>query len=436
VNAPTTQHYVIVCDRVFDPDRKCLTAKVIEVKDGRFVSVEPMAAFVHREPDVEVFDLLGFTLCAPLVDPHVHYYMNPWPLDPGGRLPPGGAALEEEVRNGVQRLAEARLAGVGLVRDLGDPHGINIAVARQAAEDVALPRALVAGAGIYREGRYGRFIGEPVQSSEELNRMVLRRAINPQIDVIKLIPTGIINFRKGAVTSAPQFTREELQTAVGIAHDHGKMVAAHCSGEAGIRIAVEAGIDFIEHGYFISRETMDLLGEKSLVWTPTFAPVQAQWNHAACCGWDDETKAHLRRILDDHAEMLRYASAQGVCIMAGSDAGSPGVPHGGGLLRELEIMQEAGIPCLDLLAMATTLAASWVAPDKGLGRIAPGNPADFIAIRGAVGRDIANLRAVEWVARDGRVSRGHSPRMETDPDAESYGLQDSLPGSPLEAVPS
>ena len=107
----------------------------------------------------------------------------------------------------------------------------------------------------------------------------------------------IVNFKKATVTGAPQFTREQCETAVRIAHDAGKPVAAHCSGDAGVRVAVEAGVDFIEHGYFMSRETMDLLIERELAWTPTLIPVHAQWNHGKCCGWNVETRLRMEDIL-------------------------------------------------------------------------------------------------------------------------------------------
>jgi imidazolonepropionase-like amidohydrolase len=437
MKGPVSSHYVILCDRVFDPETKTMSARAVEVKDGTFASVKPLTHFPLLAAGLEVFDLFGHILLPPLVDPHIHAYMNPWPLDPKARSAPGSGAFDEELDAARARLTTAHLAGIGLVRDLGDPHGINVALAGLSQTDPALPRVLAAGAAVYREGKYGRFIGFPVKDGEGLARAVRRLVDDPRIDAVKLIPTGIINFQKGEVVAFPQFSLEELRTGFQIAHDHGKAVVAHSSGERGIRIAVEAGVDFIEHGYFISKETMDLLREKALIWTPTFAPVQAQWNHAACCGWDAETTGNLRRILDGHAEMLCYAHSIGVCIMAGSDAGSPGVPHGGGLIRELELMEAAGLPADELLAMATTRAAGWILDEKEAGRIAPGRPADFIAVRGDASRRIGELRRVEWVSRNGRVCRGRAPQMETDVEAETYGIKPRAipPPAPFESRP-
>ena len=422
MDVPRQSEFSIWCDRVFESETMRFAPKSIRVAKGRFQSVEPLENFDAPEGET-ILDLRGSAMAPPLVDPHIHVYMNPWPLDPSARAIPGSRERTEEIQLARRRMEDAHLAGLGWGRDLGDPLGVNLAVAEDAKSNPALPRILASGCAVYLEGRYGRFIGKPVADREGLCQAVMALINDPRVDLVKLIPTGIVNFKKGLVTAPPQFSTADLRAAVTIAHDHGKKVAAHCSGEPGIRHAVEAGVDFIEHGYFIERETMELLAEKQLVWTPTLAPVHAQWNHAKTCGWDDVVKANIRSILDNHLETLSQARQTGVKIMAGSDAGSPGVPHGGGLIRELELMETAGFSPLELLAMATTRAVCWIHGETETDRIAPGAPADFIVFRGNLQvQGISVLRHLEWVARDGIVRPGSPPAMESDDGAENYGL--------------
>lgn len=423
MSVPSGNSFLIFCDRVFDPLTRSCSPRAIEVRDGWISSIKPLDnAMAQGASLLPLFDLRGNVLLPPLIDGHIHSYMNPWPLNPKFRVLPGVKNFDEELHMAIGRLEEAFLAGVGLVRDLGDPLGINLAAVELAASHTGLPRVLASGPGLFKDGRYGRFIGVPIQDQASLLAQIRKLSADSRVQLIKLVPTGIINFKKGCVTTEPQLTLEELKAAVELAHELGKKVSAHCSGEDGIRRAVEAKVDFIEHGYFISRATMDLLAKNNLVWTPTLAPVHVQWNHATCCGWSEEVRGHLRRILDQHAEMVRYAHSNGVRIMAGSDAGGVGVAHGGGLWLELRLLQEAGLPVGEILAMATAKSAGWMGlPGRAEG-LRVGESADFVAFEGPVTGDLKHLDRIRWVARAGKVVEARVPKMESDEDAESLGM--------------
>ncbi len=428
---PRGARYRILCDRVFDPESQQCAALQIDVSNGTIESVAPLTESSLNESSLsetvgELFDLRGQTLIPPLVDTHVHVYLDAWPLDPKQREMPGSGEPEKERAAALGRMKQALLAGVGAIRDLGDPHGVNLDAADDAASLTELPHVVTAGAGLFREGRYGRFLGRPVADGEALLTGARQAAEDPRVDVVKLIMTGIVNFKKAMVTGVPQFTLEECESAVQIAHEAGKPVAAHCSGDAGVRVAVEAGVDFIEHGYFMSRETMDLLIERALVWTPTIIPVHAQWNHSDCCGWDAETRDRMEGILADHAELVRYAHAAGARILAGSDAGASGVGHGGGLWSELRLLEQAGLSAPRLLRMATLDAARCLGLDDVVGRIRPGMSADMVAFAGRVDEDLAHLESITWAMRAGRVLKAERPWLESDPQAETYGTAESI----------
>jgi len=429
MSAPLSDTYSIVCDRIYDPVARAVRCGRMAVRGGHFGTFQE---HVRIQPGAgeHIFDLRGLTMLPSAVDAHVHLSLDPWPLAPSLRAAPPAANGAGERAEAQARLRETFLSGVGLVRDLGDPHGINLSMAAAAEHADDLPRVLTSGPGLHRKGRYGRFIGLPFANRSDLLRAVRQRLAPPGVHLLKLIVTGIINFKRGAVTAPPQFELDELKAAVELAHDLGKRVAAHASGEDGVRMAVEAGVDFVEHAYFISKETMELLAARKLVWTPTFLPVHAQWARAEVCGWDKAVREHLRRILDGHALMLRHAMKLGVRVLPGSDAGGAGVAHGGGLWDELRLLHEAGASIGDLLETATVKARAWLLERPPNSPFAPGCPADYIAVEGELDRDLGAAANLRWVARDGRVWPARRPRSVHDPEAVRYGLPESAASCP------
>jgi imidazolonepropionase-like amidohydrolase len=173
-------------------------------------------------------------------------------------------------------------------------------------------------------------------------------------DEIKLILTGIIDFDAGAVTDEPQFTAEAASLVVQSAHAAGRKVFAHCSGAKGLAVAVAAGVDSIEHGFFMSREILARMRDQQLAWVPTFCPVHFQWANPGAVGWSASTVGKLRHILDSHAEHLRLAHEIGVAVLLGTDAGSMGVEHGLAVFDEIDRFVEAGLPLQAVLAAATS----------------------------------------------------------------------------------
>src|SRR5690606_7660298 len=137
--------------------------------------------------------------------------------------------------------------------------------------------------------------------------------------------TGIINFAKGSVTAPPQMTTDELKALVSAARSLNKQTFAHASGDAGIEHAIQAGVDSIEHGYFLREDQLSTIRDTRVAWVPTFVPLQKQIDFADIMGWNDDVIASIRGILDQHAKMLYKAYQMGVVLIAGSDAGSVAV---------------------------------------------------------------------------------------------------------------
>jgi imidazolonepropionase-like amidohydrolase len=258
------------------------------------------------------------------------------------------------------------------------------------------------GAAIYHHGRYGSFMAGALETYPTPRACVEAR-VAAGADRIKLIPTGIINFKAAAVTSEPQMTTEEVAQLVAAAKSFDRQTFAHASGDLGLDRAIEGGVDSIEHGFFLRDDQLARLRDLRTAWVPTFAPVQAQLDHADLMGWDAGVRGNLQKILDRHAATLVRAHALGVLIVAGSDAGSYGVAHGHGLLRELELMERAGLPSLAVLHAATGAGSGRFGYKEKFGRIQPGDRSRFILTRHSPLETVANLRKPRTVIFDGAV---------------------------------
>lgn len=289
-----------------------------------------------------------------LVDAHVHVFLDGGQLDATRRADYLKAPVEEMQAVTVRNARAAMACGVTLVRDAGDRYGLNHWLRARAAADFGLPAVRSAGLGLKRPKRYGAFMGRDVASSDEIVAAVHELALD--CDDIKLILTGIIDFEAGRVAGEPQFDRESAELVVRTAHALGKRVFAHCSGEAGLDVAIGAGVDSIEHGFFMRADQAQAMADKGIAWTSTFAPVHFQWACPEVAGWSPRTVENIARILGNHAENLVRAEDAGVTLLCGSDAGSHGVRHGEGLIEELQWLRDAGLSVEVVLRAATGAA--------------------------------------------------------------------------------
>ena len=147
-------------------------------------------------------------------------------------------------------------------------------------------------------------------------------------DFIKIMTTGILDFNDhGKITGQP-LDKEEVKEMVHIAHEEGFAVMSHTNGDYGVQAAIEAGADSVEHGNYISEETISMLADSSTVWVPTLVTVR---NLMGSGRYDSQI---LARIAAQGEENLRLAYRAGVKVALGSDGGAYMVPHGWGLMDE------------------------------------------------------------------------------------------------------
>ncbi|MCB1543025.1 MAG: amidohydrolase family protein [Methylobacteriaceae bacterium] len=316
---------------------------LISVEDGRIAAID-------RRATEAPFDQRVAFVMPGLVEAHAHLFLDGGELDFDKRNAYLDAPKDEMLRVARENIARNAAAGVTLVRDAGDRYGVNDAIrAEQRGGRVAVRSP---GLGVKRPKRYGGFMARDIEAGGDVAPVVADMAATA--DDIKIILTGIIDFAAGEVKGAPQFNEEELRAIVTTAHAYGKRTFAHCSGLEGLKVAVAAGVDSIEHGFFMTPDILDVMADKRIAWVPTVSPVHFQWARPELAGWDANTIGNLRRILDGHAEHIGLAHRKGVELVAGSDAGSPGVVHGAALVDEIFHFVDAGVPMAAALEAATT----------------------------------------------------------------------------------
>jgi imidazolonepropionase-like amidohydrolase len=381
-------HCAVLVDGWFDGEQRHPGPTTLKVVDGRLAGVMPGD---HGDELAALGWPLerGAFLLPGLVDAHAHLFLNGTPTDAGQRTAHLKRPLDELVKAARANARHALQCGVTRVRDAGDRHGINHRIREEArVPGSRLPQIRSAGLGVKRPKRYGAFMATDVGDAGSIVSCV--RDLAQTSDEIKLILTGIIDFEAGAVTDEPQFTLEEAGLVVRTAHAHGRRVMAHCSGTRGLAVAVGAGVDSIEHGFFMDRETLAKMRDADLAWTPTFCPVHFQWAHPEAVGWSANTVGNLERILQRHAEMLRIAYELGVRLLVGTDAGSMGVEHGNAVVEEIGHFIAAGLPVDAALQAATS------APRRHFGeahpRLALDAPFEALLLEDDPARDLDALR--------------------------------------------
>lgn len=344
--------FALVVDEWFDGEQRHPGRSTMKVVDGRLANV---TAGDHADAlTAQGWQVgRGAFLMPGLVDAHVHLFLDGATTDSKLRSEHLKQPLEALADAARRSAAQALASGVTRVRDGGDRYGINHRLRDEArAPGSALAQVRSVGLGVKRAKRYGAFMAADVGDDESIRSSV--RELARANDEIKLILTGIIDFDAGAVTDEPQFTLDEARSVVETAHAAGRKVMTHCSGPKGLAIAAAAGVDSIEHGFFMDRATLGLMRDQDLAWTPTFCPVHFQWAHPEAAGWSAQTVGNLRRILDSHAEHLLLAHQMGVRLLLGTDAGSMGVKHGVAVFEEIERFLEAGLPLAAVLRAATS----------------------------------------------------------------------------------
>lgn len=229
---------------------------------------------------------------------------------------------EDAVR---EHLLAWQKAGVTFVRDGGD--ALNVSkLAKTLAPEYGIDYRTPLFA-IHKKGHYGGIVGHAFRDMQEYRSLVLQAKADGA-DFIKIMISGIMDFSCFGALSEEGLPPDEIQEMIDFAHSTGMRVMAHGNGDGPVRAAVEAGVDTLEHGNYLSDSTIKLLAESPVIWVPTFAPTG---NLLGCGRFPD---SQVKKILKRQMNCVRRAFSLGAHLGLGSDAGAYLVPHGQGLFDE------------------------------------------------------------------------------------------------------
>jgi len=292
-------------------------------------------------------------------------------------------------------------AGVTTVRDLGGAESNAIALRDAIARgDHVGPTIVPAGRALCMTGGHGSFIGRETDGPWDARKGV-REQLKAGAGCIKLIATGGV-LTKGAVPGNDQLTEEEMRAAIAEAHTHGLRVAAHAIGTNGIKNALRAGVNSIEHGHLLDDEAIALFKERGAYLVPTLAAVWCIYENISGGAQPDYVVRKASEIYQRAGENIRKAWQNGVTIAGGSDAGTPYNRHQD-YAYEVELMSTVlGMTPQQALTAATSTAAELLGVDAGV--LAEGRPADLLLLDRDAGSDVRALREPRVVIKGGAVA--------------------------------
>jgi imidazolonepropionase-like amidohydrolase len=291
--------------------------------------------------------------------------------------------------------------GVTTIREIGSTENIAIDLRDAiAAGRLPGPTILAVGRPICMTGGHGWWAGREADGPWDVRKAV-REQWRSGADGIKFIATGGV-LTKGAVPGIEQLTEEELAAGIGEAHRHGMRCAAHAIGTGGIKNAIRAGVDSVEHGHLIDAEGIALMVERGTYLVPTLSAIQCIIDAGPDAGMPDFVLRKAREIAEHAATNLKAARAAGVKFAGGSDAGTPFNYHDA-YAREFELLQSMlDMSPREALATVTASAADLLGVARG--RLQPGEIADLLVLEHDIDKDPLALRNPIAVIKGGRVA--------------------------------
>ncbi|MFL6723429.1 MAG: amidohydrolase family protein [Sphingomicrobium sp.] len=381
------------------------------VDNGRIVAVRD-GHVAPAEPDARIIDLSDKTVLPGLIDSHVHLSS-----DRGGeqalladvRDDPPLHAFETQM-NGMKTLR----AGFTTVRNLGDDGGNTMALREaikrgwvqgprivDAAQSISTTGGHMDGRGALNDDLVARWQPNPENlcDSVESCRRVVRRQIDRGADVIKFATTGGVNSGTGLAT---RMFEDEARALVETAHAYGRKVAVHAHGADGIKLALRAGADSIEHGTVMDDEIIKTMKAKGTYYIPTLSTVNGYIERLAKDpnAYTPEVRKQIDWRIGITGQSLQKAYPAGVRIAFGTDAG---VSKHGRNADEFELLVKFGMPPVEALKAATVNAADLLGLANEVGTIETGKSADIIAVAGDPLQDVTVLKKVDFVMARGDV---------------------------------
>ncbi|MDN5360959.1 MAG: hypothetical protein PWP70_6 [Moorella sp. (in: firmicutes)] len=387
----------LLADNLWDGRQgDCQRQVVISIRRGRIAAVQPRG-IDSTGAGAQQMRLEGLTVLPGLIDAHVHLALDGidfqasldrW-QDPAAREKALGEALRSSLDHGLVA-----------IRDGSDGEALNL-LAREGVRTGKYPgpRVVATGMAITKKGRYGSFLGPGTTDAASVKGLIAG-LVHRGVDQIKVVVSGLVTFHLYGEVGKLEFTAAELAEIVKVAHDAGRPVMAHVNSAAGVDLALAAGVDSLEHGYFLTPAQLEVMAAQGTYWVPTVAAIANRLHSAKREVYPEKEIDIIRRTAVAQQEMIARAHHLGVQLVVGTDAGAPGVYHGESYLDELMYWYRAGVPAAAILRAATVTAAAALGLKGELGQVSPGYRPCLIAVRGNPLEDLQVLGRPEMVFID------------------------------------
>lgn len=394
----------IVGGHVVDVEKGRTLENAVVLIDGERIAAIGAAGEVEIPEDANTIDVDGRYLIPGLMNMHVH---------PGLVLPGKMAAAlanETEAALALRMASAARgmlQAGVTTIRIPGDRRHADLALDRSIRRGESIgPRIFSAGEPLVITGGHGSDAGVAYADGPYELVKEARRQVSLGASWIKILISGGIATEGGSIAEA-LMTPEEMEAVIDASHRFGAKVTAHSGSSAATSVAVDAGIDCIEHGYTLDRQVLRKMKKAGTWLVPTIVVSQPAtapfFERIGSPQWYLDRRNSVGK---KHWEMLETAIAEGVSIGLGTDQ-LPQEPNDGttATVREAEYYVEAGMTPLQALQSGTIQTARLLEADDEIGSIAVGKYADIVAVPGDPVDDISALRNLDFVMKGGTVYR-------------------------------
>ena len=387
---------------VFVGDGEILEHATVLVEGDRITGVGGGHVPVPKE--ARVIPLDGRMLLPGFIDCHVHLCLD-------GSADSTSVLVHDPVPLTTLKAArmarETLMAGITSVRDLGGTQGIDLSVRNAVKAGIIQgPRMLASGLPICMTGGHGWQFGFECDGADEVRRAA-RSQIKAGADVVKLMATGGV-LTPGVEPGSEQFTEEELRAGVQEAHKASRRTATHAQGTQGIVNALKAGIDSIEHGFYLNEEAVSLMKARNVPLVPTISALHNIVTMGVEAGIPAFAVEKTLKARDAHFQSIRMAHEAGVPVLMGTDAGTPFNLHGRNL-DELKRLTECGFTSVEALIAGTKAAAELLGMGHDVGSIEVGKRADLVIVEGNPVDDIDILvgsKGVSLVMQGGVFVKG------------------------------